>query len=282
MTMLRQRAVLLAALLLALAVFPSPAAAAGTSGMTMLGTWTTKYIPSSLNGFGANITVPADRLNGLKVAPGGTVNFIAEAGPFTNPPYKNGGALRNGQIRHDILGGGMCSAVTTLFNAAVRAGLTIVERHAHSLYISRYPVGLDATVWGTKTRGQNLVFVNDTGHPIVIVGSHTRRSVTFEVWGTNDGRTINFSAPAITNKTVAQMYYEYTDTLAAGAKKRINDNYDAFHAVVTRMVKSAGGSVLHSDTFTSSYKLLNGLTLVGRYAGDPPAGTRVLASQYPH
>jgi len=284
MTFLRQRAAFLAVLLLALAVFPSPVAASGsdTTGMTMLGTWTTHYIPSNLNGFGANITVPAQRLNGMRVQAGGTVNFISAAGPFTSPPYKMGGALRNGQIRKDILGGGMCSSVTTLFNAAARAGLKIVERHAHSLYINRYPVGLDSTVWGTPTRGQNLVFVNDTGHPIVIKGSFTRRTVTFEIWGTNDGRTVNFTAPKITDKVEAKLYYEYTNTLAPGKKQSINDNYDAFRASVTRTVKSNRGAVLHSDTFNSRYKLLNGLTLVGRYAGDPVAGTRILASAYPH
>ena len=39
-----------------------------TTGMTMLGSWTTRYIPSTLNGFGANITVPADRIDGMRVA----------------------------------------------------------------------------------------------------------------------------------------------------------------------------------------------------------------------
>jgi hypothetical protein len=60
------------------------------------------------------------------------------------------------------------------------------------------------------------------------------------------------------------------------------DNYDSFSSVVTRTVRSASGTVIHSDTFRSHYKLLNGLTLVGRYPGDPPAGTRILASDYPH
>ena len=158
----------------------------------------------------------------------------------------------------------------------------IVERHAHSLYINRYPVGLDSTVWGTPTRGQNLVFVNDTGRPIVIKGSHTRRTVTFEIWGTSDGRMTAFTKPAVTNLVEAKLYYEYTNTLKPGEKKSVNDNYDGFRASVTRTVKSAGGAVLHADTFNSRYKLLNGLTLVGRYNGDPVAGTRILASDYPH
>ena len=43
-----------------------------------------------LNGFGVNITVPADRLNGTLVQAGGTVNFIGSVGPFTSPALRDG------------------------------------------------------------------------------------------------------------------------------------------------------------------------------------------------
>jgi len=280
--------------MLAMTVFAAPMVSAArlpdsqtkgsshSTSMTLLGSWTVHFIPSNLNGFGVNIRVPAERINGKFVPVGGTFDFIKAAGPFTSPPYAMGGALRNGQIRENILGGGMCSSVTTLFNAAARAGLTIVKRYPHSLYISRYPVGLDATVWGTPRSGQDLVFKNDTGHAIQIKSYLSGHNVIFEIWGVNDGRTVKFSDPQITDRVEAQMYLEYTDTLAAGKRKKQWDNYDSFSAVVTRTVRSASGSVLHSDTFRSHYKLLNGLTLVGRYPGDPPAGTRILASNYHH
>ena len=103
----------------------------------------------------------------------------------------------------------MCSSVVTLFNAAARAGLTIVERHEHSLYISRYPVGLDATVFGSPGRGQDLVFRNDTGHSILIKGIALKRSVTFEIWGVDVGRTVKFSEPVVTDKVDAKRYLEY-------------------------------------------------------------------------
>ena len=40
----------------------------------------------------------------------------------------------------------MCSSSTTLFNAALRAGLQMGARSNHKYYINRYPLGLDATV----------------------------------------------------------------------------------------------------------------------------------------
>jgi len=250
--------------------------------MTLLGRWKTNFVPSALNGNGANINTPAKRINDTVLKPGQTFNFIAAVLPITEPPYHLGGVLRNGQIIEDgALGGGMCSASTTVFNAAMRAGLDIQERHAHALYISRYPVGLDATVFGTISRGQNVVFKNDTGHNVLIKGFPGRHRVVFEIWGIDDGRKVKLSDPVIENQVEAQMYYEYTDDLAPGELKEKYGNYDAFDSVVTRTVKSASGKVLHKDVWRSHYRKLDGLTLVGRYKKDPPAGTRILKADYP-
>jgi vancomycin resistance protein YoaR len=248
----------------------------------LLGRWKTNFVPSPLNGNGANINTPARRINDSVVKPGQSFNFIANVTPITEPPYHLGGVLHNGQIIEDgALGGGMCSSSTTLFNAAMRAGLTIVERHAHALYISRYPVGLDATVLGTASSGQNVVFVNDTDHPITIRGIPGKHRVVFEIWGIDDGRTVKLSDPEIVNLREAANYYEYSDELEPGELKHVNDPYDAFQSTVVRTVRNANGKVIHKDTFHSSYRMLNGLTLVGRYKHDPAAGTRILKADYP-
>jgi vancomycin resistance protein YoaR len=252
------------------------------AGMTRLGRWKTKFTPSNLNGDGANIRTPARRIDGTIVNPGETFNFIQEVLPITEPPYHLGGLLKNGQIIEDgALGGGMCSASTTLFNAAMRAGLNITERRAHALYISRYPVGLDATVYGTATRGQNVTFINDMDTPIYIRGIPRRGAVIFEIWGTDDGRTVKLSKPKVKERREAVMYYEYTNDLEPGELEEVYGNYDAFHSSVTRTVRDANGNVIHENVWNSQYKKLNGLTMVGRYKGDPKAGTLILASEYP-
>jgi vancomycin resistance protein YoaR len=163
----------------------------------------------------------------------------------------------------------------------MRAGLDIQERHAHALYISRYPVGLDATVMGTVNRGQNVVFRNDTDHNILIKGFPGKRKVIFEIWGVDDGRKIKLSEPVVENLVEAKTYYEYTDDLEPGELKEKYDAYDSFDSVVTRTVKNANGKVIHRDIFRSHYRKLDGLTLVGRYKKDPPAGTRILKEDYP-
>jgi vancomycin resistance protein YoaR len=253
--------------------------------MTLLGTWTVHFIPSSFNGNGANILTPARKFNGRIIQPGAIFDFTKAVQPVTSPPYQMGAALRHGRIvENAIIGGGMCSASTTLFNAAARAGLDVIERHAHAIYISRYPVGLDATVWDTGPgNGQDMIFSNDTGNPIMIKGIPGRRKVTFQIWGVDDGRTVTLSDPQITNERKADTYMEYTDDLAPGVTKKMWDPYDAFDSVVIRTVKDAQGNVIHRDTFHSSYAKLDGVIDVGRYPDDPPAGTLVLLDDYiPH
>ena len=268
---------------------PTPTPSGNPKGMTLLGTWTTHFIPSPLlNGDGANIRVPADRINGTIVKPGHLFQFINAIVPVTIPPYAKGAFIRNGQFVLDpakgIPGGGMCSASTTMFNAAMRAGLHIVERHNHAVYIPRYPVGLDATVFSTgQSDGQDVKFINDMKHPVLIKAFSTRRSVTFQIWGIDDGRTVSLSTPVITNTVPSPSLIEYTDDLPPGQFKHIQDRYPGFHSVVVRTVKDANGNVIWRDTFGSQYHMLPGLKQVGRYPGDPPAGTRIPADQYkPH
>ncbi|HYI22521.1 MAG TPA: VanW family protein [Candidatus Limnocylindrales bacterium] len=247
--------------------------------MSLLGRWTTRFVPGPLNGNGANIRVPAKRIDGTIVRPGAQFEFIHAIVPVRSPPFAMGGYLRNGQLQTDpgILGGGMCSASTTLFNAALRAGLRITERHAHAIYIGRYPVGLDATVFSNgRSDGQNVKFVNDTGHPVLIRAFSTKRKVTFEIYGVDDGRRVRLSDPVISNLQEAPDYLEYTDDLPPGVQKRKQDRYDKFGSSVERIVRDANGNVISQNTFRSSYRMLAGIILVGRSHGDPPAGTRVL------
>jgi vancomycin resistance protein YoaR len=241
-----------------------------------LGEWTTLYNPDpALNGNGVNIQIPTNVLDGQVVEPGAQFDFLDAIGPITSPPYETGGALVHGQIKEDsIIGGGMCSVSTTLFNAALRYGLPIWARDNHSLYISRYPVGLDATVWMTdKKNRQTMGFVNDTGYPIVIRGINGPGSVSFEIWGVDDGRTVEFSETTVENTVKPDfMYVEYTNDLAPGRRVRVNDAYDAFDSAVTRIVRDASGNVLIQETYRSHYKQLPAYVRQGRTDGDPRAG----------
>jgi vancomycin resistance protein YoaR len=260
--------------------FTTDDAQAISSRVTKIGEWTTNYVSGPLNGDGVNIQIPTSIINGTVVEPGQTFDYLATIGPITSPPYTAGAAIVHGHTVEDgVLGGGMCSSSTTIFNAAMRAGLEIKARRNHSYYITRYPVGLDATVWIASAKSkQTMSFVNDLQYPILIKGINKPNVVTFEIYGVPDGRTVELSEPVIENAETAQEYYRYSDALAPGQKQRVEFTVDGFNSTVVRTVKDAAGNVIHQDTFKSNYKTIDGLVDVGPYPGDPPAGTKVLAS----
>jgi len=125
------------------------------------------------------------------MAPGDVYNFDKQIGPRTAARgYKLAPGIVGGGEMEDVLGGGICQVSTTLFNAVFEAGLEVVERHNHSLYISHYPDGRDATV---TAGGKNLRFKNNTDHYIWIRGTSDGITTTFNIYGTSDGRKVTAS-----------------------------------------------------------------------------------------
>lgn len=66
----------------------------------------------------------------------------------------------------DDVGGGVSQVATTVFNAAFFAGLKIIDHTPHSFWISRYPMGREATV---SWRSPELIFQNNWDAPVVIL-----------------------------------------------------------------------------------------------------------------
>ncbi len=257
--------------------FTSAEAQAAVDNIVLLGSWITHYIPTTLNGMGQNIRRPAELINGTVVQPGHEFSFVRVAGPITvGNGYTSGAAIIHGNTKADgVLGGGLCSASTTMFNAALRAGLQMGERHNHAFYIGRYPIGLDATIWINGASAKDMTFTNDSKYPIVIRSINKKRSVTFQVWGVSDGRKISLSDPVVTNPLPAQEWYQFTDTLAPRVTQRVEFTSDGFTADVSRTVRDANGNIIHQDAYHSNYNRTDGIILVGRYPGDPASGQRI-------
>ena len=239
--------------------------------MQRLSSWTTKFHRYEANGFGANISIPTSDINGYVVQPGAIFDFWAALGPVTyERGYRDGGAILNGRTEPTgALAGGICSCSTTLFNAAARAGLEILERANHYYYIDRYPMGLDATVWKTGGATRSMRFRNDTEYPLLVRGTTGVDFVRFEIWGPPTGRTVTLSAPTIKNVVPATDSVQETTTIPAGTRKRIEYPVRGMQVWVSRTVRDAAGTVIHSNTWYSNYKRVNGIVLVGVKATTP-------------
>jgi vancomycin resistance protein YoaR len=232
------------------------------------GAWTTTFYPDISNGFGANIRVPAAVLNGQVVYPGQQFSFLRFVGPIDPAHgFTLGGVIEQGKSNHTgAMGGGICSASTTMFNAAARAGLQIDERHAHFYYISRYPVGLDATVFSNGGQTWDLKWTNDTPNPIVIRAYATHGStsrITIQLWSLPLDRTVTFSPEYKANVVRAGDITVYTTKLKPGQKVRAEYPTNGFSTARTRTVTDSTGKVIHKETWKSKYTRVTGILQIG-------------------
>jgi vancomycin resistance protein YoaR len=243
------------------------------AGMVDVGQWTTTFYPDISNGMGKNIRQPAANLNGQVINPGQEFSFLGGVGPIDPAHgFAMGGVIKGGKSDHTgAMGGGICSASTTMFNAAANAGLQIDERHAHFYYINRYPVGRDATVYSDGATTWDVKWTNDTPYPIVIRAWATKGSkstITIQLWSWPTNRTVTWSGGGMADIVKAvENPPEYTSSLPAGTTARAEFLTNGFKTSVTRIVTDASGKVIHDDTWGSSYAAVNGQLLIG---GAPP------------
>jgi vancomycin resistance protein YoaR len=233
--------------------------------MTRLSTWTTYYPPGEGNFFGANIQVPARIISGTVVPNGSWFSFWDTVGiPTAAQGYGPGGVIVNGHSDPTgAFAGGICSCSTTLFNAAIRAGLPFGKRDNHYYYIPRYPLGLDATVWMYSwTSRQDMTFKNDTGHPILIRSLNSYGVVRFDIYGVPDGRRVSFSKPIIKDVVKSHDTTVYTTAIPVGTTKRVEFPHDGMNVWVTRTV-TRNGVVIHKETIYSDYKVVIGELWIG-------------------
>ncbi|HHY36508.1 MAG TPA: hypothetical protein GX518_02330 [Firmicutes bacterium] len=113
--------------------------------VTILGQATTIFSREEENR-AANIRLAAAALDGTLVEPGEMLSFNDIVGP-REPEYGflEAPELVNLELVPGI-GGGICQVSSTLFHAALLAGMDVVERHCHSRPVAYIPLGLDATV----------------------------------------------------------------------------------------------------------------------------------------
>lgn len=173
-----------------------------------------------------NIELAASRLNGRMIAPGETFSFNNALGDVSaatgfQPAY----VIKDGRT---VLGdgGGVCQVSTTLFRAALNAGLAIEERNAHSYRVSYYEQdsapGIDATVFAPSV---DLKFKNDTSNYLLIqaITDKSNYSLSFELYGTNDGRVAEITKPVILSQSAAPPdLYQDDPTLPVGTVKQVD------------------------------------------------------------
>lgn len=128
-----------------------------------------------------NIHRIADLIRGQVIQPGATFSVNEFVGERTREKgFVVDAVIEDGKFGQSV-GGGISQFATTLFNAAFFAGLEFPEYQSHSLYISRYPYGREATLSYPKP---DLKIRNPSPHPILVWPTYTRSSITVSLYST--------------------------------------------------------------------------------------------------
>jgi hypothetical protein len=156
--MRRDLLALLLLLLVALAASAPAGVAAGAAAPDpldasfpiSLGSFSTTLI-GSLPARTDNIRLAARSLDGTVLEPGEVLSFNARVGPRSAERGYQPAPVILREVRDVQIGGGVCQVASTLFDAALLAGLRAVERHRHSSPVDYVPLAQDATiVFGAK------------------------------------------------------------------------------------------------------------------------------------
>lgn len=205
-----------------------------------------------------NISLAMAAFNGVAVEPGQTFSINECTGKRTEDKgYKAAGAIVGGVLQ-DELGGGVCQVSSTLFNAVVRAGLQITERHNHSWPSDYVPAGMDAAI---DYPSMDFKFVNNSQGTIYLVSIFDKesRKLTVEVYGVPilpAGTTVDLRSEKIEETPEPAPRYEEDPTLLPGAIIEYRKGRTGYMYNTYVIYTAADGSKTEEFLFKSNYRAI--------------------------
>ncbi|MBU2704059.1 vancomycin resistance protein YoaR [Sporomusaceae bacterium BoRhaA] len=234
---------------------------------SLLISYTTHISDKSINR-NDNILLAASHLDGKLIKPGQIFSFNDSIGSLQEKfGYKEAPVLIDGKVVSDV-GGGVCQVSSTLYNAALLADMTILERNSHSSPPDYVPLGRDATVADNIL---DLRFQNTSVNPVYIVSEVVGNKLTIYIYGKD-----NPDAPDIHIVTTDEKVLEPTtvikddDSLTVG-NETIEASGQQGYEVTTYRIKSKNGQEI-SREFLATDKFLPSEQIIKRGTKAPEDG----------
>lgn len=144
------------------------------------------YFPNSPANRMTNIRIATSRFQGALIKPGQVFSFGDTLGPAGPEQGYTPSLVILENHEEKGYGGGICQVSSTLYRAALLAGLPILERTNHAFAVNYYTApygvpGVDATIYYPPV---DLKFKNDTGHYILIQTHLEGMTLKFDLYGT--------------------------------------------------------------------------------------------------
>ena len=216
-----------------------------------------------------NLQLGVRALDGTLVRPGATFSLNEAIGERTEERGFRPAPVIIGNDYEEEVGGGTSQVATTVFNAAWEAGLEITERHPHSLYISRYQLGRDATVYWPSL---DLKFVNDTDAWVLVRGFVEGDGISVGIYG-GERRRVESSATDLVVTGPVPVERTEDPTLAKGRRVVEEEGAAPTRTSATRAIYSEDGELIDTETWTTSYEGQDRVVRIGTKLVAPPKKT---------
>ncbi len=172
-----------------------------------------------------NISLCSEALNGKVVMPGREFSVNDTTGKRSEKKgYLEAKVIRNG-VYVEEPGGGVCQVSSTLFNAVVRAGFKVLERHNHTIKSSYVPESEDAAI---DYPDKDFRFLNNSDGPVAIVFSFNKeeKQLTARLYGTpilKKGETLDLESKLVSEVPQPEDILREDPTLKYGEKVLVSE-----------------------------------------------------------
>ncbi len=216
-----------------------------------------------------NIAIGASAISGTLLEPGEEFSTLKTLGTIdASTGYLEELVILENRTVPEF-GGGLCQVSTTLFRAALNAGVEIVERKNHKYRVSYYepPIGMDATIYDPAP---DFRFKNNYDSYILIQSKIVGTKLTFQFYGTKDARNIEIGTPEEFDWVEpGEPVLIESESMQPGEKERVERAHRGVSAKFYYKVER-GGEVLFEKEFRSKYVAWPEKWLVGPRDADAP------------
>lgn len=229
-----------------------------------LASYSTTFSTATENGRNRkyNMGLAVAKIDGLILLPGDEFSYNDVVGPRdVEHGYKEAHVYINGRVENGI-GGGICQVSTTLYNAVLKADLTVKERRSHSFTVGYVPLGQDATAY---YGGTDFRFINSTRWPIRLNATVSGNRVSVKFTGTNEtpGKTVIISNKILSHTPFATKYVD-DPTLPYGKTTIQQEGSDGYVVENYKTIKLDGKVISQTKLSTSKYNPCPEIILVGK------------------
>lgn len=233
---------------------------------------------SSTDARNGNIRIAFSKINGYVLNNGSKFSFNGIVGRRTQANgFYRAYEYQYGELAIGI-GGGVCQASTTVYLAAMRAGMDLIDHTSHAMKVSYTDLGMDATVSDTIGASKDMSFRNNSGgqifiaaHVIEDTANKNRLMCEVRIYGMDLGN-ITYSLEAeIVQVLQPPSEPEYIDDVDGqyvtyiGERKIVNEAaegyvVDTYRVTYENGVETARKKITHSTYGARAEKIYLGVT----------------------